>query len=97
MKSSFIDTITRVPTRLNTDFFRLWVDFLRPYHELPNKESELLTCILKFRYNLSKEISNEDLWDFGQVAILKDLTLIVMICPITTMKSFPLTNAVTTV
>ena len=45
------------------DFFRYWVEFLRPLHELTKKEMDVLAEFLKTRYNLSKEIINPDRLD----------------------------------
>lgn len=45
------------------DFFRYWVEFLRPLHELTNREMDVLAEFLKVRYNLSKEIINTDRLD----------------------------------
>ncbi len=40
------------------DFFRLWVDFLKPVHELTKREMDVLALYLKERYRLSKTISD---------------------------------------
>ena len=45
------------------DFFRYWVEFLRPLHELTKREMDVLAEFLKVRYNLSKEIINGDRLD----------------------------------
>lgn len=45
------------------DFFRVWVEFLRPVHKLPGREMDVLAAFLKRRYELSKIISNDDLLD----------------------------------
>jgi predicted transcriptional regulator len=45
------------------DFFRYWVEFLRPLHELTKREMDVLAEFLKVRYNLSKEIINTDRLD----------------------------------
>ena len=45
------------------DFFRYWVEFLRPLHELTKREMDVLAEFLKVRYNLSKEIINADRLD----------------------------------
>ncbi len=63
MSSLFVDNVTRVPTNVETDFFRLWVDFLKPYHDLTERESEVLTCLLKCRNKLKKDIHNDELLD----------------------------------
>ena len=45
------------------DFFRYWVEFLRPLHELTKREMDVLAEFLKVRYNLSREIINTDRLD----------------------------------
>jgi hypothetical protein len=45
------------------DFFRYWVEFLRPLHELTKREMDVLAEFLKERYNLSKEIIDSDRLD----------------------------------
>lgn len=45
------------------DFFKCWVEFLRPLHELTKREMDVLAEFLKVRYNLSKEIINTDRLD----------------------------------
>jgi hypothetical protein len=45
------------------DFFRYWVEFLKPLHELTNREMDVLAEFLKVRYKLSKEIINSDRLD----------------------------------
>lgn len=57
------DNVIRIPTSLDSSFFRLWVRFLSPYHNMTEREIDVFTCFLKYRYNLSKEISNDDILD----------------------------------
>lgn len=42
------------------DFFRVWVDFLKPVHNLTDREMDVLALYLKERYLLSKTIKDED-------------------------------------
>jgi hypothetical protein len=41
--------------------FRYWLEFLKPYHKLRPKEIEALSLLLFYRYELSLEVSNEEL------------------------------------
>lgn len=41
--------------------FRFWLEFLKPYHKLRQKEIEALALMLYYRYELSREVSNPDL------------------------------------
>ena len=38
--------------------FRYWLNFLKPYHKLRQKEIEALGIMLYYRYELSKEVNN---------------------------------------
>lgn len=40
-----------------------WLQFLKPYHKLRDKEMEMLSLFLNKRYELSKKITDEDLLD----------------------------------
>lgn len=47
--------------KIHTDkksIFRYWLEFLKPYHKLRNKEIEALSLMLYYRYELSREIPN---------------------------------------
>jgi len=43
--------------------FRYWLEFLRPYHKLRTKEIEALSLMLYYRYELTREVSNEEIVD----------------------------------
>lgn len=45
------------------DFFRVWVEFLKPVHNLTNKEMDVLAAFLKKRYELGKVIIDPDVLD----------------------------------
>lgn len=45
------------------DFFRVWVEFLKPIHNLTNKEMDVLAAFLKKRYELGKVITDNDVLD----------------------------------
>ena len=52
--------------RIHTDkksIFRLWLEFLKPYHKLRNKEIEALSLMMYYRYELSREIPNVEMVD----------------------------------
>jgi len=52
-----------MPTISLNDFFKNWLIFLRPYHELTDRQIDLAASFLKKRYELSKDITNESLLD----------------------------------
>lgn len=53
--------VVRIPTSLETKFFRYWFDFLVPLHKLKNREIDIITSFLKHRYELSKVIKDPEL------------------------------------
>lgn len=63
MSSFLVDKVLRVPAHKKTDFFRLWVEFLRPYHDLTQRESELFICLLRCRHQLMKDVHNDEFLD----------------------------------
>lgn len=56
--------IARIPTSLTStsnNFFRLWLEFMRPLHNLSAKESDVLSFYLSKRFELSRSITDEEL------------------------------------
>ena len=45
------------------DFFRYWAAFLKPLHELTDREMDVYAAFLKMRYTLSKAIIDRDTLD----------------------------------
>ncbi len=43
--------------------FKYWLKFLKPYHKLRPKEIEALATILYYRYELSRDILNDEMLD----------------------------------
>lgn len=56
------DCLVKVPTTLD-DFFKTWLIFLKPYHELTDRQIDIAACFLKHRYELSTVIKDERLLD----------------------------------
>lgn len=48
---------------LDGDFFRAWVEFLRPLHKLAKREMDVLAAFLKERYELNKVITDQNVLD----------------------------------
>lgn len=55
-------SVIRIPTSVDK-FFRYWFEFLRPFHKLTNRETDVITAFTKKRYYLSKHINNNELLD----------------------------------
>jgi hypothetical protein len=58
-----VNNIIRIPVSLDTNFFRAWVEILTPIHNLCNREKDVLAALLKARFELSKEISDQNILD----------------------------------
>lgn len=53
------NNILSIPTSLSSqtnNFFRYWVEFLKPLHHLTDREMDVTTAFLRKRYELSKDI-----------------------------------------
>lgn len=57
------NNIVRVPTSLNGKFFRFWFEFLKPFHNLTDREIDVIAAFVKHRHNLSKVISDPEILD----------------------------------
>ncbi len=51
--------IIAIPCKIGIEFFGMWLDIMRPYHKLTDKEIVLMSYILKKRYELRKIISDD--------------------------------------
>lgn len=57
------NNVVRVPCSLSDSFFRYWFLFLAPFHQLTNREIDVITSFVKQRYELSKVITDNDVLD----------------------------------
>lgn len=67
-----VDNIIRIPTSVNTKFFRYWMEFLQPFHKLSSKESDVAALFLKHRYLLSKAINDNGILDIDKLLMSED-------------------------
>lgn len=49
-----------IPCSLNGSFFKLWFNFLRPFHKLTDREIDVIASFVKQRYELSKVIKDQE-------------------------------------
>ena len=56
------NNIVKIPTSIK-DFFRYWFMFLEPFHNLTNRELDVITAIVRNRYELSKVVKDNILLD----------------------------------
>lgn len=50
------NNVIRIPTSLKGKFFRTWIEYLTPLHNLTNREKDVVAAFLKARFDLSKSI-----------------------------------------
>lgn len=58
-----IDNAVRIPTSINGKLFKYWFEFLAPLHRLSNREMDVIACLTKHRYELSKAIKDAKVLD----------------------------------
>lgn len=56
-----INNVISIPASIEGRFFRYWIEFLKPFHKLSDRESEVLASLLKQRYELSKVVSDQEI------------------------------------
>lgn len=61
--TKYPDCVIRIPSSVSTDFFKLWLTFLKPLHNLQNRDMDILAEFLKERYVLSFKIKDVDILD----------------------------------
>jgi hypothetical protein len=57
------DSIVRIPCKDIKGFFYYWIMFLKPFHHLTDRESEVVVSMLRERYELSKVIKDSEILD----------------------------------
>lgn len=59
VKAGRANNVFRIPTSLKGNFFRIWIEFLTPLHNLTNREKDVVAAFLKARFELSKSIPDK--------------------------------------
>ena len=57
------NNIVTVPTSIDSGFFKWWCVFLRPFVKLTDRETDVIACFLKQRWELSQHISDPAILD----------------------------------
>lgn len=57
------NSVLVIPCSLDGSFFKLWFSFLRPFHKLTDREIDVIASFVKQRYELSKDIKNQEILD----------------------------------
>lgn len=55
-----VDSVIKIPTDLD-NFFKYWLEFLKPFHKLTSREMDVAIALLKKRHELSKVITDENI------------------------------------
>lgn len=55
-----INNVITIPTSTKGKFFRYWFEFLRPFHKLTDREIDVISSFVKYRYELSKVIRDQE-------------------------------------
>lgn len=63
MEIGKVNGVINIPASIEKNFFRLWLQFLSPYHNLTPREMDIAASFLKQRYLLSKAIKDEGILD----------------------------------
>lgn len=58
-----VDSIVRIPCKVDGKFFRYWFEFLTLFHNLTEREMDVITSFVKQRYELSKVIKDNEILD----------------------------------
>ena len=61
MGQRVVDNAIRIPTSLDSSFFKYWLEFLTPFHHLTPRAMDVATAFLKHRYHLSKVILDNEI------------------------------------
>lgn len=55
------NNVIALKSSLSGRFFRIWLEFLRPFHKLTERETDVMAAFLKQRFELSKVVSDQEL------------------------------------
>jgi len=58
---SLVNNVVKISTSLETDFYKLWFDFLQPLHKLTEKERAVMAAYVKKHCELRSKVSDDDL------------------------------------
>lgn len=61
--SKQVNSIVRIPCKVDESFFKYWFMFLRPFHNLTEREMDVITSFVRHRYELSKVIKDNEILD----------------------------------
>lgn len=53
-----VNNVIKIPSKLDTDFFKYWLEFLKPFHNMAPREIDIVAELLRNRFELSKGIKD---------------------------------------
>lgn len=57
------NNVIRIPASLKGSFFRVWIEYLTPLHNLTKREKDVVAAFIKARFELSKSIQDPEWLD----------------------------------
>ena len=58
-----INSVIRIPSSPGKEFFRMWLNFLRPFHLMSDRQVDVAATMLNLRFELGRVITDEFLLD----------------------------------
>lgn len=58
-----VNNVIRIGSSLDGSFFKYWFTFLRPFHNLTDREIDIIACFARHRYLLGKVIKDSEILD----------------------------------
>lgn len=55
------NNVIALKSSLSGKFFRMWLEFLRPFHKLTEREADVMASFLKQRFELSKVVGDQEI------------------------------------
>lgn len=53
-----VNNVIKIPSKLDTDFFKYWLEFLKPFHHMAPREMDIVAELLRNRFELSKGVKD---------------------------------------
>ena len=57
------DSVIKIESPVGDTFFKYWFKFLEPFHNLTDKEIDVMASFAKHRYELGKSIKDDNILD----------------------------------
>lgn len=54
-----INSVIRIPSEPGKEFFKMWLNFLRPFHGMSDRQVDVAATMLNIRFELSRVIKDD--------------------------------------